>query len=167
LDDITVEEKREFLKKDIYGKCAYIAGGDLVDRQNLIVNFKNGSMATFTLIGGSTKADRYIHIVGTRGEIEGKLEENKFRIRRYSPNAFSGEVEEIDLSGEIVNNARFGGHSGGDYGIMHDLLAYLNGDRSSVSITSINDSVNGHMVVFGAEKSRKEGITVNIDDLKK
>lgn len=34
LDEITPEEKMEFLKHDIYGKCAYTCGGDIVDRQN-------------------------------------------------------------------------------------------------------------------------------------
>ena len=166
LDEITDEEKLEFLKKDIYGKCAYDNLGDLVDRQNVIVSFKNGSNCTFTLVGGSVKADRYIHIVGTTGEIEGKLEEDKFVLRKYADGTFSGTSEVIDIKDEVISNAKFGGHNGGDFAIMHDLIAYLHGDKSSVSITKLDDSVNGHLCVFAAEKSRKERQTIAVDDMR-
>lgn len=166
LDEITLEEKEEFLKKDNFGRCAYIAGGDLVDRQNVIVHFENGSCATFNLIGGTTKADRYLHIVGTMGEIEGKLEENKFVLRRYAKDRFDGTVEIIDISNEVINNAKYGGHSGGDFAIMRDLVAYYNGDSQSVSITKLSDSVNGHLCIYAAEKSRKENKIVQLLDMK-
>lgn len=167
LDSITREEKEEFLKHDNYGRCAYIAGGNIVDRQNVIVSFENGSQASFTLVGGSTKPDRYIHIVGQKGEIEGKLEEGKIVVRKYNPDPshFYGITEEIDVNDKVVNKAVFGGHNGGDFMIMHDVVAYLSGDRSSISITSLSDSVNGHLCVFAAEKSRKEGRFVKISDL--
>ena len=166
LDEITLEEKEEFLKKDNFGRCAYIAGGDLVDRQNVIVNFENGSCATFNLIGGATKADRYLHIVGTMGEIEGKLEENKFILRRYAEDRFDGTAEIIDVTDQVINNAKFGGHSGGDFAIMRDLVAYYNGDTESVSITKLSDSVNGHLCIYAAEKSRKENKIVQLSDMK-
>ncbi len=163
LDDITEEEKREFLKTDIYGSCAYKTGGDIVDRQNAIVDFANGSVASFNLIGGTTMAGRRIHIMGTDGEIEGKLEENKFVIRRYDRDYYSGKPEEITLA--PVNNAKYGGHSGGDFAIMTDLINYYDGDRSSVSITSINDSVYSHLCVYGADESRRENKVVEIEKL--
>ena len=167
LDDITDEEKLEFLKKDIYGRCAYDSLGDLVDRQSITVSFKNGSTAAFTMVGGAVKAGRYIHIVGTTGEIEGKLEEDKFTLRKYIDGSFSGTSEIINVKDEVISNAKYGGHNGGDFAIMHDLIAYLNGDNSSVSITKIEDSINGHICVFAAEKSRKNGCIVDVDELKK
>ena len=166
LDDITDEEKMEFLKQDIYGKCAYDNLGDIVDRQNVIVSFKNGSNCTFTLVGGTVKADRYIHIVGTTGEIEGKLDDNKFILRKYADGTFSGTSEVIDITSEVISNAKYGGHNGGDFAIMHDLIAYLHGDKSSVSITKLSDSVNGHLCIFAAEKARKEKQTVTIDSMR-
>ena len=166
LDEITEEEKMEFLKTDIYGKCAYETGGDLVDRQNVIVSFENGSCCAFTLVGGSVKADRYIHIVGTTGEIEGKLEENKFTLRKYIDGSFNGTSEIVDVTDEVVNNAKYGGHNGGDFAIMRDLIGYLNGDRSSVSITKLSDSINGHLCIFAAEQSRKKQGVVEIAALK-
>ena len=167
LDEITRDEKEEILKRDNYGRCAYIAGGNIVDRQNVIVAFRNGSQASFTLVGGATKPDRYIHIVGNKGEIEGKLEEGVITLRKYDadPAKFYGVTETVDVNSEVVNNVKFGGHNGGDFAIMRDLIAYLNGDRSSISITSLEDSVNGHLCVFAAERSKKEKRIVGIDEL--
>lgn len=166
LDSITMEEKQEFLKTDNYGKCAYNTGGDLVDRQNVITSFKDGSCATFNLVGGATKADRYLHIVGSMGEIEGKLEENKFILTKYSRDEFYGSRTEIDVSKEVINNAQFGGHSGGDFAIMKDLVDFYNGDSTSVSLTRLNDSINGHLCIYAAEKARKTKSVVDIKDVR-
>jgi hypothetical protein len=106
-------------------------------------------------------------LVGTIGEIEGKLEENKFVIRKYIDGSYSGTVEEVSVENEIINNAKHGGHSGGDFAIMHDLCAYLNGDQSSVSITKLDDSINGHLCIFAAEESRKSKQLVSVDSLRK
>jgi hypothetical protein len=49
----------------------------------------------------------------------------------------------------------YGGHSGGDYGIMQDIVRYFNGDHSSKSMTLLDDSVESHLLVFASEDSRK------------
>ncbi len=162
LDQITKEEKIENLKHTNFGRCAYDCGGDIVDRQNVLVDFDNGSLASFTLSSDTTKPDRYIHIVGNKGEIEGKLEENKIIVRRYNREKFFGDTEIIDCSSKVVINVKNGGHSGGDYMIMMDVCNYLNGIRDSISITSITDSVNGHLVVYAAEESRKTNKVIDV-----
>lgn len=163
-DQITPEEKEAFLKQHIYGECVYTCGGDVMDRQNVLVDFVDGSVTTFTLSCATVRPARYIHIIGTNGEIEGKLEEDKFIYRRYIKETVSYVEEVIDVSQKVVNNATYGGHSGGDYGIMHDIVRYLNGDAASMSITFLDDSVQSHLLVFAAEESRKTG---NIVDLSK
>ena len=162
-EEVTKEERLELLKTDNYGKCAYNMGGDVVDRQNLIVDFEDGSVVAFTLSGGTSRPDRYIHVVGTLGEIEGKLEENKFVYRQYNENAISFTEEVIDIKDKIVNKVKFGGHSGGDYGIMHDIVRYLNGESASSSITLLKDSIASHLLVYGAEESRKTYKVVELD----
>lgn len=163
LDEITMEEKEEFLKYDIYGKCAYTCGGDIVDRQNAIVNFADGSVATFNLTSGSVIPGRFIHIVGTLGEIEGNVENNEFILRTYTREHLWGNTEKVEL--HPINNAKYGGHNGGDYMIMHDLVRYLNGENTSVSITSLADSVNGHLCIFAAEEARKTKTVVDISNI--
>ena len=164
-EEITDEEKIEFLRKDNYGRCAYIAGGDLLDRQSVVVTFENGSCGTFMLVGGALKAERDIHIVGTHGEIEGKLSEEKFLLRKYDKDSFDGVVQVIDLKEGAFSPAHMDGHNGGDFAIMHDVMGYLRGVESP-SITNLDDSIYGHLCVFAAEKARKEDVSVKIDDIK-
>ncbi len=159
LEQITKEEKAEYLKRSTYGRCAYNSGGDINDRQTVNVLFDNGSIASFTMVGGVNKAGRNIHICGTKGEIEGRLEDGKFALRSFdrSGTNFTYNEEIIDVNKEVVISVEYGGHGGGDYAIMHELVRYFNGDTSSVSITSLDDSVNGHLVVYAAEESVKTG----------
>ncbi len=165
IDEITYEEKAEYLKHNDYGRCAYNSGGDINDRQTVNIEFDNGSLASFTMVGGSSKAGRYLHIVGTKGEIEGYLEEGKFVLRTFdrSEGKFTYNEEEIDVNSEIRASVNYVGHAGGDYAIMHEQVRYLNGDTSSVSITDIDDSINSHLVVYAAEESVKTKSTVAIN----
>ncbi|MBQ8342972.1 MAG: Gfo/Idh/MocA family oxidoreductase [Clostridia bacterium] len=162
LDEITKEEKAEFLKTSVYGRCAYNSGGDINDRQTVNVLFENGSIASFTMVGATNKPGRYIHICGTKGEIEGRLEDGKFVLRIFdrSGDKFWYDEELVDVNKDVVVSVEYGGHGGGDYAIMYELVRYFSGDTSSVSITSLDDSVNGHLVVYAAEESVKKDTAI-------
>lgn len=166
--EVTKEEKLEFLKHDNYGRCAYNAGGDIVDRQVVTVKFDNGSIATLNLIGGCSVEDRCIHVVGTCGEIKGNMSSGKFTLTRFdrSEGCFGPKNEEIDINQLIKLNVNsfYGGHGGGDYALMHDAVRYFNGDESSISVTKIEDSVYGHAVVYAAEESRKTDRIVKLSE---
>lgn len=164
LEEITIEEKSQYLKESDYGRCVYKLKRDLLDRQTVSVQFENGSIGTLTVVGGSCFAGRDIHIVGTKGEIKGRLEDNKFIFYENIHDGQKYETEKhiIDLSSEIGDNSR---HSNGDECLVHDYLRFLNGDKSSISITSINDSIFGHLCVYAAEDSRKTGKICKIDNL--
>lgn len=165
LDEITLEEKREFLKKDIYGQCVYQTDMDIVDRQCVSVQFENGSIATLNLVGGVTEAGRHIHILCEYGEIVGYVEENKLLVRTLNKDTVEYDEEIIDFSdvndlGEGDNS--ISGHYGGDYRIMRDLVRFINGGETSVSTTVIDDSVNSHLICYAAEKARREKTVVDI-----
>ena len=165
IEEITKAEKAEYLKHSDYGRCAYNSGGDINDRQCVNIEFANGSTASFTMVGGTSKAGRSIHICGTQGEIEGYMESGEFFLRTMdrSEGNFRYVEEVINVSQEIHSSDNYGGHGGGDYAIMYELVRYFNGDTSSVSITSIDDSVNGHKVVYAAELSAQTGMCIEIN----
>ena len=56
-------------------------------------------------------------------------------------------------------------HGGGDLGLMRDFIAYVRGEKASLSCTSIEDTVSGHLVVFLADKSRENNGAVQVIDL--
>ena len=65
----------------------------------------------------------------------------------------------------FVENSAIAGHFGGDYNLMKEVVRYFNGVSKSVSITKIDDSINGHLVVYAAEISRKNDVVVDIRKL--
>ena len=167
LDEITLEEKREFLKKDTYGQCVYKTDMDIVDRQCVSVEFANGSIGTLNMIGATTMPGRHIHVICEYGEIIGYIEQNKLTVLVFDKDRIEGHDEHIDLNEENVlsdEDNSVGGHYGGDYFIMKDLVRFLNGEETSVSTTVIEDSINSHLVCYAAEKSRKERVVVELQD---
>lgn len=159
-ENITLDRKKESMKVDNpYGGCVwdYERDGN-VDHQSVVVNFKNGAVGTFSMVGGAAEAERNIHIVGTHGEIKGTFEKSQYIIRTISPKADSAYEEklyDLNVGGDMVG--AFGGHGGGEEGLVIDFLNYLNDETPSVSCTEINDSAMSHLVVFRAEVSRKNG----------
>lgn len=156
MSEITQEDIDAHLKVSNYGKCVY-KDRDLVDRQNVIVNFKNGSVGTFALVGAVARANRGIHVVGELGEIFGTHGDQAFTVRSFD---FTSRriIEEVVKTPADPKDV----HGGGDAGIMTELCEYLNGDRSSHSITTLEDSVYSHLTVYAAEKSRKGGVVVDL-----
>ena len=161
LDKITREEKSAYLKVSDFGRCVYTLGGDLVDRQCLMVEYENGSIGTFTLIGAVAQAARNIHIVGTKGEIIGECGSGKFIMRKFdrSGNSYGYDTESFDVNSEI---AAHDDHLGGDFCLMHDIVRFFSSGEMSPSLTYLEDSVNGHLIVYAAEESRKSGVAVGI-----
>ena len=168
LDEITREEKIEFLKHHAYGQCVFKTDMDIVDRQCVSVEFEDGSVGTLNMVGGASKAGRHIHIVCEYGEVVGYIEDNKIICRVFDKEEVFYKDTVIDLneknSIDDEEDNSIAGHYGGDYFIMKDLMLYLNGLQTSVSTTVITDSVNSHLICYAAEKSRKESVIV---DLKK
>ena len=167
LSEITRKEKEEFLKTDVYGQCVYkIRDMDIVDRQCVSVEFDNGSLATLNMITGAS-GGRNIHVVGEYGEIIGHLHENKLYLNLFDKKEINFHDRYIDCSEEESDgeNTATKGHFGGDYNLMKEAVRYFNGEPQSVSVTKIEDSINGHLVVYAAEESRKTATVVEIQSL--
>jgi hypothetical protein len=154
-EDVTQEEKIESLKTyNPHGVCIYKAGGDIVDRQVLAVRFRNGSVATHTVLLGAMQPGRSIWITGTKGEIEGKVESGELYLRKYSKETSLCTEEKVNF---MDRKGETGGHFGGDKALIRDFCNLMLGGEQSISCTSINDSINGHLLVYAADRSMKTG----------
>ena len=161
-----MERKIESMKTDNpYGKCVWDCERDgNVDHQALIINFASGATGTFSMVGGTAIPERNIHIVGTLGEIKGTFETSKYTIKKAdakSDDAHSVTEYDLNITGDMTG--AHSGHGGGDMRLSRDFVDYLNGNAPSISCTEINDSTVSHLVVFKAEKSRKNGTIEKID----
>jgi predicted dehydrogenase len=158
IENPTIEQKIESLKTDnIYGKCVWKCDNDVVDHQSVIIEFASGATGTLNMIGGCSKPSRSIHLIGTRGEIQGNLEDSRFVLRHIDPRPgceYSEEIIDLNQDGDMTG--AFGGHGGGDEKLIEDFVKIVSGETPSISSTSIEDSVAGHLMGFYAEKARKE-----------
>jgi hypothetical protein len=57
----------------------------------------------------------------------------------------------------------FGGHGGGDLRLVADFVRIVRGEPASISTTTIEDSVTGHLIGFCADHAREEHRVVEID----
>jgi len=158
-DEVTDEDKRNvFMNSSSLGKCAFDGPQDLVDHQQTIVTFENGSTASLAMIGGTSYPCRTIHVILTSGEIYGVFEENILHVRKYQKEKFSRTSETIDL-GEFGE-----GHGGGDLPLVEDFIDYLLTKKMSASQTNIEASIDGHLVAMAADISMKHEKVVGIDE---
>ena len=146
--DPTEENIYAALRSGPYGRCVFHCDNDVVDHQTVNLEFENNIHATFTMTAFTEQTYRTIRITGTKGEIEGDINSRKLVLRRF------GQPEEIiDLSGSANNLA---GHGGGDGGLM-DHMYELISSGGTQGLTSVDASVESHVMALAAEASRVAG----------
>lgn len=157
----TVENITEAVKTTDYGRCVFQMDNDVVDHQIVNLLMEDNITVSFQMIGLTAKQHRTIRVMGTEGEIWGDLESWKIHYERY------GRKEEIiDLKD---SNSDLKGHSGGDSGLMKDMLDLESGaEFDQISLTPIDRSVESHLIAFAAEESRlNDGQVIDMEDFVK
>lgn len=161
-DEPTEEDIRRVLTETQYGKCVYKCDNDVVDHQVVNLEYENGAVASFNM-SSFNDGGRYIRIMGTKGEIFGNMNANTLDF--YSFDTMKHEILhpwELNLGDSIVH-----GHGGGDDGIIETLYDYIANGYEGNMLSKIEVSVDNHLTVFAAEKSRLEKTVVNMDEFKK
>lgn len=162
--DATLDDKLESLKTSPYGRCVWKTDMNVVDHQSVLIEFEDGGTATLNMIGGCAKPSRSIHLIGTRGEIQGCMEESRFVIRHPDPRAgheFSEHLVDLNVAGDMTG--AHGGHGGGDSRLVADFLRLLNDEPPSISTTRLEDSIAGHVIGFRADRALAEHTLIAID----
>ena len=154
----TEEALREALRTGPYGRCVYHCDNDVVDHQTVNALFANGVCATFTMTAFTETCRRTIKLTGTLGELEGDLEANTIRLRRF------GQPERvIDLA---AGKSEFAGHGGGDAGLVKEFCRLI-ASGGGEALTGIDVSVESHVMALAAEASRLSGgETVDLERFK-
>ncbi len=159
----TIEDKLASLETSPYGQCVWKTDMDVVDHQSVAIEFADGCTATLNMIGGSSKPSRSIHLLGTAGEIQGNLEESTFALRHIDPRPgreYQEQIIDVNVQGDMTGAS--GGHGGGDMRLVADFLKLLDSAAPSISTTTIEDSISGHLIGFCADRSMRQSATVAI-----
>lgn len=164
IENPTMEDKIASLKGDNpHGRCVWKCDNDVVDHQSVAIEFADGCTATLNMVGGSSRPARHLHLVGTKGEIQGCFEDSRYVVRGIDArpgHQYSERVVEIDEDGDM--SGALGGHGGGDLRLVQDFIEVIRGGKPSISSTSIEDSIAGHSVGFAADRSREESTVVTL-----
>jgi predicted dehydrogenase len=153
------EEIFTWLKTSPWGRCAYRCDNDVVDHQVIALKFTDDITATFTMT--AFDEGRQLEIFGTKGILRGGAFVKKHLECDLvvTPHG-TGEVpRKITVSAPKVGYA---GHGGGDYGLMQTLHQDLTCADPKAMRTSLEVSMQSHLMAFAAEKSRREGQAISL-----
>ena len=150
--DMSLEARTEALRTGPYGRCVYRCDNDVVDHQVVAMEFENGIAATLTMTAFTPRLTRTVRVMGTKGMIEGDLEQCTVTLQ-----PFGGEAQ--TFSAEVLGANAYG-HGGGDVGLMHDFVLQVRGGGEGR--TSAKQSLESHLMAFAAEQARVGGAAVEL-----
>lgn len=144
---VTEEKMLNALRNGNYGKCVYACDNDACDNQMVLVGFENGVSAILKTIAFTHDCGRIMKFYGTKGEIEFDETRGIIVTKPFGTDATTILVK------DLVEKDEFG-HGGGDYYLMSAFYDMLCGNENSE--TTLEKSVESHLMGIAAEKSRTE-----------
>lgn len=145
------------LRDGRYGRCVFRCDNDVCDHQSTLIEFEDGVTAAFTLSGMTNRMCRTIHVMCENGELWGDDCRGEIRMSEFRSNNVDAYQEKVIHIGVVS-----GDHGGGDEGLMNDFSAGLHHEHPSGSRSSIQKSIESHLMACAAEESRLLGKTVDL-----
>ena len=134
------------LRTSDYGRCVYRCDNDQCDHFVASLEFDNNITGAFSMEAFTATGGRLTRVMGTKGWIEGDMK--KFTVTDFLTN------KKLVWNKDISSLPGYEGHAGGDFGIVKDfVLAVAHRDASYLTST-IDLSIESHVMGFLAEKSR-------------
>ena len=152
ITNATLPRLTEAIEKGPYGRCVYHCDNNVVDHQIVNMEMENGVICNLTMSAFTHTGGRQVKIMGTLGDCIGDENENTIRVGIYGK-----PVEYIDVRTLATD---FSGHGGGDNRLVEDFLETIqaHGDvGGGHCVTTIENSVESHVMAFAAEYSRLHG----------
>ncbi|XP_033012333.1 uncharacterized protein LOC117050681 isoform X3 [Lacerta agilis] len=154
-----IESLTDALRHGPYGRCVYECDNDVVNHQVVNMEFEGGATAALTMVGFTHKLGvRKTTIYGTKGELScegsGPVEIYDFLERKTS--SFSPDKA-------ACVPMCLSAHSGADYYLMESFISAVAENNPSLIRTGPDDTLNSHLLVFEAERSRKENRVVLLE----
>jgi predicted dehydrogenase len=149
------ESIREWLGRTNYGRCVFRLDNDVVDHQVVNLLFGDSVTAAFSMEGLTSYAGRRTRIMGTRGDVvgdEAALDVYDF----YERKRYQWTVKD--------NAAVTSGHGGGDYGLVRDWVQAISRRDPRLLTSTLEASMESHLIGFTAEESRLDGGTLRTID---
>ncbi|CAG2189952.1 unnamed protein product [Mytilus edulis] len=152
-----IENITELLKTGPYGKCVYDCDNDVMSNQVVNMQFKNGATASMTMIAFTEAiCDRKVTVFGTKGELQCHGAGHSLVLYDFT----RGDHDRIDTTAKMMKG--LSGHGGADFYCMDSFVeAIVQNDPEKIR-TGPDETFYSHMLVFAAEKARKETKVVSM-----
>lgn len=138
------------LREGQYGRCVYHCDNNVVDHQVVNLELEDGATVNFTMTAFTAHGGRTLRVGGTMGELYCDMKANTIRVMRY------GQEDQVIDVRKLADD--FSGHGGGDARLVQEFMELIRGEIGvSGTLTSIDRSVESHLVALGAEESRLAG----------
>jgi len=157
-EEPTIENVTDALRKGPYGKCIYESDNDVVDNQVVNLQFDNGATCNFTMIAYTKEiCERKTRIYGTKGEIE----------------VIGNEIKHFDFLTQTMKEINpynslpktyLTGHGFADYYLMKYFIDAVGLNDPSLLLSNARETLNSHLLVFEAEKSRHTNQVITVGD---
>lgn len=190
--DTSPEARLQALQEGPYGRCVYRAGSNQPDHQVVTISFPAGVLATLRIGAFTGSNTRTIRVLGSHGELSGRLDTGEIEVRRFLPGPgtqvhgwprwdrdaegrsgmpddqtwtiSAGPTSDPDLT-DAPGRRESDGHAGGDDGLMHEFveqLALWKSGKGAALPTELRDAERSHRIAFAAERSRHAGQSVEL-----
>jgi predicted dehydrogenase len=135
------------------------------------LQYASGQTATFTMTAFNNVGGRKTRIFGTRGELylnsgDRELQDGKWIVTEPLLRHFDFLTESLSYE-TIADSAdtELTGHHFGDYRMMQRVIGAMKTRRQDLILSGPRDTLRSHLTVFAAERSRREGRVVYINEL--
>jgi predicted dehydrogenase len=131
----------EGLKTTNYGRCVYHMDNDQPDHLAVNILFNNGVTAAFSMEAFVSYEGRRTRIMGSMGDISGDME--------------SFTLTSFRTGKKLTWSMKTDAHGGGDHPLVKDWVQAVGQQNPALLSSSIDVSVESHIMAFAAEKSRQ------------
>jgi len=137
-----------YLKNTNYGKCVYKMDNDQPDHYTTNILFEDNVTAAFSMEAFTSSEGRRTRVMGSMGEIVGDM--TSFTHTDFRTGKSMDWKQESDT------------HGGGDWRLAADWVQAVAQHNPGLLTSTIDASIESHVMGFAAEKSRKEKKVVDI-----
>jgi len=145
---------KEQLKTTDYGRCVYKMDNDQPDHYVSSMVFGDGVTANFAMEAFTSYHGRQTRIMGAMGDIVGNME-------TYTLTDFrTGKVTTKKII--VEDSEQYVSHGGGDAALVADWVRAVSEQDASLLSSTIDVSMESHVMCFLSEKSRVEKRMIHV-----
>lgn len=141
----------EYLRNSNYGRCVYRMDNDQPDHYITSMSFEKNITANFSMEAFTSYGGRRTRVMGAMGDMVGDMTELTITDFR------TDKVTKLVPKAEDVENYKNSGHGGGDWMLMRDFVQAVATQDPKHLTSTIDQSIESHIMGFAAEKSRLNG----------